>query len=155
MLHIANDFLNEDIVHISATMLVVNQRRGYKSLDPQNDFGFLYSIVSKLFHSLPLPLVPPPLVSTILQFPSAHEMLSLPCTRSLLSILILIIHSAMPAEVLPLAVALTPSPTSSHENMAIVQAQALIAFKDAITNDPSSYCVFTQKEDANQISHKQ
>ena len=36
MLPVANDFLNEDIVHISATMLVVN----HKSLDPQNDFIF-------------------------------------------------------------------------------------------------------------------
>ena len=106
--------------------------------------GCLYSIVSKLFHSLPLPLVPPPLVSTILQIPSVYEMLSLPCTRSFLSILILIIHSAMPAEVLPLplAVAPAPSPTSSSSDsdMAVLQAQAkaLIAIKDAITHDPSS-----------------
>ena len=80
-------------------------------------------------------------------------MLNHPRTLHLLSILIVTINSAIAAEV----VAPTPSPTSSHENMAIVQAQAqaLIAFKDAITNDPSSYCVFTQKEDANQISHKQ
>ena len=39
-MHLANDFMNEEIVHVSATMLVVNQRCGSKSFDPQNDFIF-------------------------------------------------------------------------------------------------------------------
>ena len=39
-MHVANDFLNEEIIHISATMLVVNQRCGPNSLDPHNDFIF-------------------------------------------------------------------------------------------------------------------
>ena len=39
-MHVANDFLNEEIAHISATMLVVNQRCGSKLMDSQNDFIF-------------------------------------------------------------------------------------------------------------------
>ena len=68
-----------------------------------------------------------------------RSMLNLPCILHLLSILTIIINSAMAAEV----VAPAPSPTTSSSldhDMAVVQtqAQALIAIKAAITHDPSS-----------------
>ena len=60
-------------------------------------------------------------------------MLNLPCTLPPLSILIIIINSAMAAEV----VAPASSPITSTD-MVVAQAQALMTIKDAITHDPSS-----------------